>query len=215
LILDEKGFKNPIPSVKGLAPKSNIKAWVDRKAFVHNLGHATAAYYGFAKHPDAVYMYEVLNDPKVLNFTRSVMLQSAQILLVAYPDDFTMDDLKTHIEDLICRFRNKALKDTIFRVGMDLQRKLGFDDRFMGAIHLAMEHNQPYELIMEAMSYGLLFSVKDEFGNGFPPDIAFLESLEKDIELTLTNRLGYQSGPDLPVIKKLMVFYNQRVVKQG
>ena len=52
LILDGKGFKSPIPEVKGLEPKSNIKAWVDRKAFIHNLGHATAAYYGFYLHPE-------------------------------------------------------------------------------------------------------------------------------------------------------------------
>ena len=49
----------------GLAPKDNIKAWVDRKAFIHNLGHATAAYYGFYLHPEAVYMYEVLDDNEV------------------------------------------------------------------------------------------------------------------------------------------------------
>ena len=51
LILDGKGFKSPIPEIKGLAPKNNIKAWVDRKAFIHNLGHATAAYYGFSSAP--------------------------------------------------------------------------------------------------------------------------------------------------------------------
>ena len=135
LIVDRKGFKSPIPEIKGLAPKNNIKAWVDRKAFIHNMGHATAAYYGYALHPEAVYMYEVLDDPEVLQFTRAVMLQSADILLAAYPDDFTAIDLISHIDDLISRFRNKALRDTIFRVGQDLARKLGADDRFMGAIH--------------------------------------------------------------------------------
>ena len=81
--MTEKDFKSPIPDVKGLAPKNNIKAWVDRKAFIHNLGHATAAYYGFLLHPEAVYMYEILDDPDVFKFTREVMLQSAEILLKA------------------------------------------------------------------------------------------------------------------------------------
>lgn len=44
LIVDKIAFKNPIPEVVGLSPKVNIKAWVDRKAFILNLGHATAAY---------------------------------------------------------------------------------------------------------------------------------------------------------------------------
>ena len=38
LMIDRIGFKSPIPDIKGLAPKDNIKAWVDCKAFIHNLG---------------------------------------------------------------------------------------------------------------------------------------------------------------------------------
>jgi mannitol-1-phosphate 5-dehydrogenase len=209
LILDANGFKSPIPQIKGLAPKSNIKAWVDRKAFIHNLGHATAAYYGYSLHPGAVYLYEILEDPEVLDFTRSVMLQSAEILRAAYPDDFTAADLEVHIDDLISRFRNKALKDTIFRVGMDLVRKLGPDDRFMGSVHLGMQYRMPYDLILKAMSFGLVFKAKDEGGTGFPSDSTFLKSIEKDFKSSLTEILGYDPVLDQPVIDKLMGFYKQ------
>ncbi|HBE42714.1 MAG TPA: mannitol-1-phosphate 5-dehydrogenase [Bacteroidales bacterium] len=208
LILDGKGFKNPIPQVKGLAPKSNIKAWVDRKAFIHNLGHAAAAYYGYLLYPDAVYMYEVLDHKEVSDFTRDVMIQSADILRVVYPDDFTVSDLEDHIDDLIYRFRNKDLQDTIFRVGQDLIRKLGADDRFMGAIHLAMQCQLPYDRILKAMSFGLRFNVKDETGNSFPPDITFLSSVEKDFESTFTELLGFDPVLDLPVINKLKELYD-------
>ena len=204
LILDKNGFKLPIPEVNGLAPKSNIKAWVDRKAFIHNLGHATAAYYGYSLHPEAVYMYEVLEDSEVLLFTRAVMLQSAEILRAVYPDDFTASELEDHIDDLINRFRNKALGDTIFRVGQDLIRKLGPDDRFMGSIHLAMQYQMPYDQILKAMSFGLFFCAKDEAGNSFPSDSSFLESLKEDFESTLTELLGYDRVLDLLVIEELM-----------
>jgi mannitol-1-phosphate 5-dehydrogenase len=209
LILDAKGFKNPIPEVKGLAPKNNIKAWVDRKAFIHNLGHATAAYFGYSLHPEAVYLYQVLENPEVLLFTRAVMLQSANILRSTYPDDFTGTDLEAHIDDLINRFRNKALRDTIFRVGMDLVRKLGADDRFMGSIHLGMQLQMQYDLILEAMSYGMFFKASDESGNCFPSDIAFLESLEKDFDLTFTEILGYDVVYDHHVIEKMKDLYRQ------
>ena len=209
LILDAKGFKSPIPQIKGLAPKNNIKAWVDRKAFIHNLGHATAAYYGYSLHPEAVYLYEVLEDPEVLLFTRAVMLQSADILRAAYPDDFTAADLETHIDDLIYRFRNKALKDTIFRVGMDLVRKLGTDDRFMGSIHLGMQYRMSYDLILKAMSFGLSFKAKDEGVTGFLSDSTFLKSLEKNFKSNLTEILGYDPVIDQPVIEKLIRLYKQ------
>jgi mannitol-1-phosphate 5-dehydrogenase len=203
LILDRKGFRCPIPEIKGLAPKDNIKAWVDRKAFIHNLGHATAAYYGFHLHPDAVYMYEILEDSRVLGFTRDVMLQSADILLTVYPHDFTPSDLEDHIDDLLLRFRNKALKDTIFRVGHDLSRKLSHDDRFMGAIHLGMQLGKPYDMILEAMSYGTCFMAKDEKGILFPSDKSFLESISKEFEPAITDFLGLDPIDDYHVIDEL------------
>jgi mannitol-1-phosphate 5-dehydrogenase len=210
LILDGKGFKSPIPKIKGLAPKNNIKAWVDRKAFIHNLGHATAAYYGHSLHPEAVYLYEILDDQNVFKLTRNVMLQSADILLTAYPDDFTDSDLKDHIDDLLHRFRNKALLDTIFRVGEDLTRKLSTDDRFMGSIHLAIKYGMPYNLILEAMSFGFCFRAKDEEGNLFPPDVTFLKSLSNDFESTLINNLGFDPEADKNVIEDLKRFYEKR-----
>lgn len=208
LILDGKGFRNPIPDVKGLAPKENIKAWVDRKAFIHNLGHATAAYYGFYRHPGAIYMYEILEDKEVYDFTREVMVESALILLEAYPHDYTYDDLMAHIDDLLTRFRNKALKDTIYRVGSDLIRKLSYDDRFMGAIRLAEQTGKPYDKILRAMSYGLRFSAADEKGNGFPSDIQFLASIGENFEKTFTELLGFDSVKDSKVIGKLNKYFS-------
>jgi mannitol-1-phosphate 5-dehydrogenase len=209
LILDGKGFKSPIPEISGLDPKSNITAWVDRKAFIHNLGHATAAYCGYALHNDAVYLYEVLEDKEVLLFTRAVMIQSSEILKAAYPGEFTSDELTDHIDELIHRFRNKALGDTLFRVGHDLVRKLGPDDRFMSPIHFAIQYQVQYDLIMKALSYAFSFKARDEIGNIFPPDKLFLESLEKDFESTLTGLLGYDKVLDRQVIEKLTELHRQ------
>jgi mannitol-1-phosphate 5-dehydrogenase len=208
LILDGRGFKSPIPDVKGLAPKKNIKAWVDRKAFIHNLGHATAAYYGHFYHRDAIYMYEVLEDQKIYSLTKEVMLQSAAILLKVYPDDFTFADLEEHIDDLLHRFMNRALQDTVFRVGQDLPRKLGSDDRFMGAIHLAMNNDMPFDLIIKAMAYGFFFEAKDEEGNLFIADKAFHKDLRIDFEGTLTGTLGFDPSADRLVINELRHKYN-------
>ncbi len=209
LILDAKAFRNPIPEVSGLAPKSNIKAWVDRKAFIHNLGHATAAYYGNYLYPDSVYMYEILDHNEVKDFTREVMLQSAEILISAYPDDFTVSDLEDHIDDLIFRFRNKALCDTVFRVGQDLTRKLSADDRFMGAIHLAMHHSLPYDKIVKAMSFGFLFSAKNEAGLSLPSDLSFLELVRNDFNNALTEKLKLDPIVDQLVIEQLKKYLNK------
>lgn len=207
LILDGKGFKSSIPAIKSIAPKNNIKAWVDRKAFIHNLGHATASYYGYYLHPNAVYLYEILDDIKIFKFTKEVMQQSSDILITAYPGDFTSSGLDDHIDDLLNRFRNKALRDTIFRVGADLPRKLASDDRFGSPIHLAIQHGKPYDKILKAMSYGLNFQAKDEEGNFFPSDRAFLEALSKEFESTIIKNLAFDPVADNCIIKELKKQY--------
>lgn len=209
LILDGRGFKSKIPAVKGLAPKDNIKAWVDRKAFIHNLGHATAAYFGYNKHPEAIYVYEVLDDAEVYNFTKDVMFQSAAILQAAYPEDFNMNDLGDHVNDLLFRFRNRALQDTIWRVGHDLVRKLSSDDRFMGIVHLAVKMDMAYDKILKAMSYGFYFKANDEEGKIFISDLAFLESTSNDFKMALIKDLGLDNEADSFVIDKLNRLFRQ------
>jgi len=107
-----------------------------------------------------------------------VMIQSALTLHVAYQYWFTIYDLEEHIDDLLMRFQNKALQDTIYRVGHDLTRKLRSDDRFMGEIHLAIYFDTIYK-ILKAMSYGLCFRAKDEEGIHFRLISLFWSSLKR------------------------------------
>jgi mannitol-1-phosphate 5-dehydrogenase len=209
LILDGKGFKTKIPDIKGLAPKDNIKAWVDRKALIDNLGHATAAYFGYYQHPEAVYLYEVLDDKGVFSFTRDVMLQSSLILSSLYPDDFSINELEEHIDDLMGRFRSRYLRDTIYRVGNDLRRKLSVDDRFMGIIHHALHSGKPYDKILKAMSYGFCFAAKGENGTIFHPDIKFLDELSGDFESTVIRVLNFDPVSDKILIEELMNLYRE------
>jgi mannitol-1-phosphate 5-dehydrogenase len=192
LILDKKGFKNELPDIRGLAPKENMAAWVDRKSFIHNLGHATAAYSGFLKYPEQVYMYEVLADEEIRLYTRNTMLQSGNILQELYPGEFSDSDISEHIDDLIFRFRNRSLGDTVFRVGLDLYRKLGREDRLAGVIHQALDLDMPYSNILKALVYGMHFRARDEKGELYPRDQRFSELFaESDIYHILENICGF------------------------
>jgi len=187
LIVAKRGFKNPVPEVINLAPKENIKAWVDRKLFIHNLGHATAAYLGFLKYPQAIYIYQVLSDHEIFETTRQTMLQSAEILMALYPGEFTMVQLTEHIDDLLLRFRNRALGDTIFRVGCDLYRKLSPEDRLAAPIRSAISLNKPYNLIYNALLAAVSFRATDEKGEYFPADVNFFSESLSGIDYILEN----------------------------
>jgi mannitol-1-phosphate 5-dehydrogenase len=185
LSVAKNGFKNPLPEVSFLEPKENIKAWVDRKLFIHNLGHATAAYLGFKAYPQAVYIWEVLEKPEIYRATRQTMLQAADILQTLYPDEFTPSQLEEHIDDLLHRFMNKSLGDTLFRVGCDLYRKLGPEDRLVAPVQAAIRTGKPYHLIMEAIIAGISFRAKDENGNYLPSDMAFFDDAVKGTQYIL------------------------------
>jgi mannitol-1-phosphate 5-dehydrogenase len=196
LILDKKAFKNAIPDIEGLAPKENMKAWVDRKLFIHNLGHATTAYLGYLYDPKFIFLYEALNIPEIIQKVRSTMLQAADLLLKKYPGEFTLEALTDHVDDLLSRFKNRNLGDTIFRVGCDLSRKLSSQDRLAGAIHLANKLNLPYNKILFALICGCQFRSTNEEEVMLPADIEFSRLYEKGIKTVLTNVCAFVETND-------------------
>ena len=202
LILDKKAFKNPIPEIVGLAPKENMKAWVDRKLFIHNLGHAAAAYLGFLYNRKFVYLWEALEIREVFSEVNEIMQQSAAALLKKYPNEFTKESLQNHIDDLLARFLNHALGDTLFRVGCDLPRKLGSDDRLAGAIKLAIEMNLPYQKILKALVCGCRFRAAGEGGKMLQSDIEFAQIYETGIRNVLTDVCGFEEIGDKLLIEE-------------
>lgn len=191
LIVDKDGFKNPIPEVTPLHPVSPIEAYVDRKLFIHNLGHATAAYLGYQKDPSLSLIAEVMEDESVTSSVRSAMLQSSEVLIALYQDVFTQKDLTSHIDDLINRFGNKALGDTVYRVGRDLKRKLRFDDRLMGIIIEAEKMNKPWDCIGKGYLAALSFRATDSSNKMFESDKNVLLNLE---DLPLRDKIYKISG---------------------
>jgi len=143
LILDRRGFLNEPPVSADIHLVSPIGAYVDRKLYIHNLGHAATAYLGRYYHPELTMIWEVLEDTNLLRQVRSVMMLSAEMLVKEYPGSYSLQDLKAHVDDLILRFRNQALGDTVQRVGRDLQRKLVWDDRICGVMRLLIKHSLP------------------------------------------------------------------------
>lgn len=205
LILDKKAFKNSIPEVKGLAPKENIKAWVDRKSHIHNFGHAAAAYAGYLADPEVIYLADILDIASVKEFTRSAMLQSAEVLIRKYPGEFTMNDQTEHINDLLYRFGNRALGDTVFRVGCGLKRKLHRNDRILSPMIDGVKMGSHVNNILQTFFNGLSFGAKDENGKMFPGDIEFSELLhKKGLSYVLLNICGLLPGPDQKVIDLIL-----------
>ncbi len=189
LIVDKKGFKNPIPSVLGMEAKENMSAWVDRKLFIHNFGHAAVAYMGYAYQPTLSFLWEVLEDDNIRLVAREAMRQSAAALQREHPGVFSKEALQEHIDDLLRRFSNRSLGDTVFRVGCDLYRKLSSDDRVVVPLMSAYNNGLPYERILDVLALGLRFKAVDIDGTMFPGDVGFHEELNEHGPLHVFERV--------------------------
>jgi len=202
LIVDRRGFRRGVPPVPGLEAKENMAAYVDRKLFIHNLGHAVAAYVGYLALPGAVYLWEAVEDPRVRAAAAAAMWESGQALIAAYPQEFNEANQRQHIDDLLRRFANRALGDTLYRVGRDLPRKLSPQDRLIGALRLQAQQgvDSPYTLLGTAAA--CLFRAGDENGELFPADRRFAEEVyPRGLEAVLTEVCGLDARQ--PVDRRL------------
>jgi len=203
LILDKKGFKGPIPQIPELEPKENIKAYVDRKLYIHNLGHAVMAYTSFVFRPGFTFIWQAAEDEELSGITQESMWEAGRALIGEYPDEFNKQNIKRHIEDLVSRFANRALGDTIYRVGRDLYRKLGPDDRLAGGIKLALRHGILPHHVALGVACAMFFQAKDEKGQVYESDREFHErEVFRGIEHVLKSISKLEDTEIINLVKK-------------
>lgn len=132
LPVDKAAFKGEIPQITGMVPFEPFDFYIKRKLYIHNMGHATCAYLGGLLGLE--YIYQSIDVPDIRIIVHSAMLESAKALSQKY--GVPLDGIVCHIEDLLYRFTNAALRDTCARVGGDPARKLSNQDRLIGSAML-------------------------------------------------------------------------------
>ena len=137
LPVDANGFKGPIPYLKHMAPHENFGAYVERKLYVHNAGHAATAYLGHLRGHE--YIWQAITDEAVWREAGAAMAETCAALVAKHGLD--PQDLEAHWHDLVHRFQNKALGDQVARVAKDPLRKLGPHDRLIGAARMCLEQD--------------------------------------------------------------------------
>jgi mannitol-1-phosphate 5-dehydrogenase len=136
LPIDAAAWRGLIPTIPGLQPKHNFTGYVDRKLFTHNGGHALLAYEGYRK--GHTYLWQCAEDPELLAELRGYWQETGEALVAAYGLDAR--EQRAHEADLLRRFGNRALGDTVVRVARDPARKLRCDDRLVGAALLCLDN---------------------------------------------------------------------------
>ncbi|HXV97548.1 MAG TPA: hypothetical protein VEC93_03930, partial [Anaerolineae bacterium] len=134
-VVDGQSLHHPLPHIEGMIVADDYNAWIQRKLYTFSAGHATCAYLGYLK--GYHYIHSAIRDPEIRNAVLRAMVEGQRGLEARY--GATIAGNRSNLDDIISRFENAALNDPIARVGRDPQRKLGAEDRLVGAARLAEE----------------------------------------------------------------------------
>ena len=196
--VERSSFVGPIPAIAGMSPVENLEAYVERKLFTLNTGHATAAYVGKMKGLQTI--GESISDPKVCALVRAVMRQSGEGLIKKF--GFNHEVHYAYIERIIRRFSNPFLKDDVDRVGREPLRKLAPNDRLILPMLTAKGYGLSYDKLLLAIGAALHF--KNEFD---PQSVEMLTSIATHgLEDTIVKYTGIAAGD--PLVAEIVAAYH-------
>ncbi len=158
LPVEKDAFKGEIPNILNMVPFSPFEFFIQRKLFIHNMGHALTAYLGHLN--QYKYIWEANKNQNIKLIAERAMTESAVAL--SQEHDIPLNQILEHVDDLLYRFGNRYLGDTIERVGRDPIRKLGYNDRLVGAANLAIKHNTKPIYICLGIATALCFDEESD-----------------------------------------------------
>lgn len=153
LIIDRNIFIGDLPNVEGLSLKENLNAYIERKLFTLNTGHAISAYLGAKNNKETI--YEAINDKKIKNIVLGAMEESGEVLIRRH--GFNKYEHEAYIQKILGRFFNPYLKDSVFRVGREPIRKLSYNDRLIKPILGTLEYNIQHSNLLKGVEAAFKF----------------------------------------------------------
>ena len=195
--VERSAFVGEIPAIAGMTPVDNLEAYVERKLFTLNTGHATAAYIGKMKGLGTI--GESIADPAVFPIVKAVMQQSGEGLVRKF--GFDHDAHFAYIEKILKRFSNPYLKDDVDRVGREPLRKLAPNDRLILPMLTARGFGLPYDKILLAIGAALHFDNPAD-----PQSVEMLSAIaDEGVAATVVKYTGLAA--DDPVVAEIEAAY--------
>ncbi|KAI8978811.1 mannitol dehydrogenase domain-containing protein [Trametes punicea] len=160
-VVDEKALHRTRPDVKlkGVSLTTNLQAYIERKLFTLNCGHAIAAYLGFSKGYSTI--DEAIRDEEIRDTVRNALLNEGGAAL-RKKHKFDEQEYGQYVEKTMARFANPKLKDEIVRVGRQPLRKLEKNDRLLGPAYMAREYGFPIDNLAKGIAAAFLYEVPDD-----------------------------------------------------
>lgn len=152
-IVDKTQFVGNIPSINGMELTDNLIAFVERKLFTLNTGHAITAYLGQLKGYKTI--CDAINDPNIAQTVKNAMQESGQVLIQRYGFDAIKHG--QYIEKILSRFASPYLHDDVERVARQPMRKLSPEDRLVKPLLGTLEYQLDNHYLIIGIASALHF----------------------------------------------------------
>lgn len=153
-VVDGARLVAPVPAVASMIVAQDFAAWMQRKLFIFSAGHATCAYLGHLK--GYRYIHSAIRDDEIRRAVVEAMTEGQRGIAARYGENFSGGP--AHLQEILERFGNAAITDSISRVARDPSRKLSAGDRLLGAARLAAKAGVHPRQLLRAAAAAYCFS---------------------------------------------------------
>lgn len=197
-IVDSTQFKGELPHIEGMEPTANLMAYIERKLFTLNTGHAITAYLG--QQAGCKTIRDAILDPTIRQVVKAAMEESGAVLIRRYA--FDPEQHSAYIDKILSRFENPYLHDDVERVGRQPLRKLSEGDRLIKPLRGTLEYGLPHQNLLIGIAAALSYRSKQD------PQAQELAAMlaSKGIEQTLQDVCHLQDQPE--VVAQITNVYN-------
>lgn len=190
-VVDENALhRTPLDvRLKGIRLTSDLQAYIERKLFTLNCGHAITAYLGFLKGYATI--DEAIRDDGIRGTVRNALLNEGGAAL-RRRHNFDEKEYGQYVEKTLDRFANPKLKDDVVRVGRQPLRKLEKGDRLLGPAHMAREYGLPIDNLAKGIAAAFLYDVPDD-----KQSVELQKKVEQQgIEKAVAEITGFEEGSE-------------------
>ena len=151
-------IKGEIPQINGMNLVDDLIAYVERKLFTLNTGHAITAYLGYINGYKTV--DESIKDGEIAAIVKAAMQESGQGLVRKHGLD--LDAHYKYIDKILNRFKNPYLNDDVKRVGREPLRKLSAKDRLINPLVTAQSYGISVDNLITGVGAALHYDNPDD-----------------------------------------------------
>ncbi|OYD09863.1 mannitol-1-phosphate 5-dehydrogenase [Paludifilum halophilum] len=193
-VVNRPAVKGELPPVQEILYTDQLDAFIERKLYTVNTGHAAAAYFGYALGMKTV--LESMGNGWIRNKVEYVLEETGRLLTEKH--GFETEEHRRYTRKMIRRFENPHITDRVTRVARTPIRKLGPEERLVGpARQLVSRGVQPVHLA-SAVAAALLYDWRED------PETAAMQATIRKDGLSGALRSYSQLSSDHPLVELVL-----------